>query len=166
MDIKDASTEINCTLQPRIWNHDRSEYYRCCYSVPRKIITCYYISQYCNYILQALPGTSAFFPFGPGPAFVFQTSSRPPNNTSGSFTSNISFDAISNVSNVVVAVSQNMGRSLDHNEPFGNPLRQFNSSVFLYKDGNWTSFKLRKRRNTFDLAKQITNQVFAAVNCE
>lgn len=115
-----------------------------------------------------LPGTSAIFPFGP--AFIFQTSSRPPaqNNTAGSFTSNISFDAISNVSNVVVAVSQTMGRSLDTADlsDDGSVRQHINSSVFLFKDGNWTSYKLRKRRSTFDLAKQITNQVFAAVNCK
>lgn len=72
------------------------------------------------------------------------------------------------MSNVVVAVSQTMGRSLNteglaEDDTFA---KHINSSVFLFKDGNWTSFKLRKRRSTFDLAKQITNQVFAAVNCE
>lgn len=112
---------------------------------------------------------SAFFQFGPG-AFVFQTSSRPPaqNTSAGSFNSNISFDAISNVSNVIVAVSQTMGRSLPDDLLLDGSTRNqhVNSSVFLFKDGNWTTYKLRKRRSTsFDLAKQITNQVFSAVNC-
>lgn len=59
-----------------------------------------------------------------------------------------------------------MGRSLEDADSAENTFtRHINSSVFLFKDGNWTSYKLRKRRNTgFDLAKQITNQVFAAVN--
>lgn len=68
-----------------------------------------------------------------------------------------------------------MGRSLDLADGGGLDLsddgsvrhqQRINSSVFLFKDGNWTTYKLRKRRSTFDLAKQITNQVFSAVNCQ
>lgn len=100
------------------------------------------------------------------PPFVFQTSTKAPDNkTAGSFTSNISFGDIVNTTNVVVAVSQNMGRAFALDE---SPLaaRRINTSVFMFKDGNWTSFRLRKRRALYNLGNTLTAQVFDGVSSE
>lgn len=53
------------------------------------------------------------------------------------------------------------GRSLDLNSETG---RRINSSVFLYRDGEWNKFNLRKKRSLFDLGNTLTQQVFEGVS--